>query len=100
MGLTPEQLQGADWADMAVRVNQGQSVLEEEQTLTLASTGNCPGVSIPVSLSAARILNDQGESLGLFYLLRDLREVKRLQSGIAKQRASFYLGQYGSPRGP
>lgn len=102
LGLTPEELWGADWAGIARRVQAGESVLEEEHTLDLpeadktAQGEHCAEQEearpMPLSISAARILNDEGESLGMFYLLRDLREVKRLQAELRRNERLSTLG--------
>jgi two-component system sensor histidine kinase HydH len=45
-----------------------------------------------VSISASGIVNEEGEALGVIYLLRDLREVKRLQAELRRSERLSTLG--------
>ena len=92
LGKTPSQLKGIDWEAVAARVGQGRSVLEEEHALILPGQDQASGQSLPVSVSASRILNDEGEALGTLFLLRDLREVKHLQEQLRRSERLSTLG--------
>lgn len=99
IGRHIKDLEGMDWPGLAQRVRDaeagqgGAHVLEEEQTLLLPPAGGTgAGREVPVSVSASRILNEQGESLGIMFLLRDLREVKRLQEELRRSERLSTLG--------
>ena len=87
LGRSLDDIQGDGWRALAARVDAGESVLEEEHGLMTAS-----GKAVPVSISASRILNEEGRSLGRLFLLRDLREVKRLQAELRRSERLSTLG--------
>jgi Signal transduction histidine kinase, nitrogen specific len=93
IGLDRKDIQGLDWRAIAARVESGETVLEEEHTLMLPSAdGQEDVMPVAVGVSAAKVLNDEGESLGLVFLLRDLREVKRLQKELRRSERLSTLG--------
>lgn len=93
IGVKAGDIKGLDWPLLAKRVEKGEAVLEEEHTLMLADADSSgESRAVPVSVSAAKVLNDEGESLGLVFLLRDLREVKRLQKELRRSERLSTLG--------
>lgn len=50
------------------------------------------GKSIPLALSAARLIAETGEDLGAVIILRDLREIKELQEKIKRSERLSSLG--------
>ena len=92
LGRAIRDVQGEDWVAVAARVKDGEAVLEEEHSLAPACEISDNGKLVPVSLSASRILNEEGESLGLLFLLRDLREVKRLRAELRRSERLSTLG--------
>lgn len=87
LGRSLDETQGKSWRALAARVDAGEAVLEEEHSLGTAS-----GKAVPVSISASRVLNEEGRSLGRLFLLRDLREVKRLQAELRRSERLSTLG--------
>ena len=87
LGRTLDETQGEEWRALAARVDAGEPVLEEEHSLR-----NADGKAVPVSISASRVLNEEGRSLGRLFLLRDLREVKRLQAELRRSERLSTLG--------
>lgn len=87
LGRTLDDTQGGEWRALAARVDAGEPVLEEEHNLN-----NADGKKIPVSISASRVLNEEGHSLGRLFLLRDLREVKRLRAELRRSERLSTLG--------
>jgi two-component system sensor histidine kinase HydH len=51
-----------------------------------------PGKSIPLSLSAARLISKEGEDLGAVIILRDLREIKELREKMQRSEKLAGLG--------
>lgn len=90
IGKKTAQLPGSYWADMEQRARLGRAVLEEEHAL--AREAEESGEPVPVSVSASAIINEEGEVLGTLYLLRDLREVKRLQAELRRSERMSTLG--------
>jgi two-component system sensor histidine kinase HydH len=50
------------------------------------------GESIPLSVSAAKLISDAGEDLGTVFILRDLREIKELQEKVNRSERLAALG--------
>lgn len=83
------------WRGLAARAQAGEAVLEEEYELMLPAFTACSGgtaSAVPVSVSASCIINEEGENLGVIYLLRDLREMKRLQAELRRSERLSTLG--------
>jgi len=51
-----------------------------------------PEKTIPLALSAARLLSETGEDMGIVILLRDLREIKALQEEVKRSERMASLG--------
>jgi two-component system, NtrC family, sensor histidine kinase HydH len=51
-----------------------------------------PEKPIPISISAARIANESGEFLGQVLIMRDLREIRRLQNEVRRQEKLAAMG--------
>ena len=51
-----------------------------------------PNKTIPVSISAARIANEDGEFLGQVLIIRDLSEIRRLQDEVRRQEKLAAMG--------
>ncbi|MEE8553365.1 MAG: ATP-binding protein [Desulfobacterales bacterium] len=68
-------------------LNRGESITEQEMECTF--TG---GRTIPISVSAARIINEIGDFVGQVLILRDLGEVRRLQSEVRRHEKLAALG--------
>ena len=78
---------GLDWESAVAALATGKPVLESE--CELASPG---GKVTPVSLSASRIVNEEGLFLGHLFILRDLEEVKHLQDQVRRNERLTALG--------
>ena len=50
------------------------------------------GESIPLSVSAAKLISEDGENLGAVFILRDLREIKELEERIKRSERLASLG--------
>jgi two-component system sensor histidine kinase HydH len=83
----PEQFLPEGLCGVQQRIDQGEIVREQEM--------ECPFSSdrvIPVSISAARIANAEGDSLGQVLILRDLSEIRRLQDEVRRQEKLAAVG--------
>lgn len=92
LGKSATYLPGVYWAELEQRAGAGQPVLEEEYSLALSCDSPKRDETVPVSISASAIVNEESEKLGTLYLLRDLREVKRLQAELRRNERLSTLG--------
>jgi two-component system sensor histidine kinase HydH len=81
-GLLPEELCG-----LQKNLDQGEIIIEREMKCAFA--GN---KVTPVSISAARIANDEGDFLGQVLILRDLSEIHHLQDEVRRQEKLAAMG--------
>jgi len=68
-------------------LERGETILEEEMACQTPE-----GAEIPVSVSAVRIVNADGEHVGEVLILRDLGEVRRLQDEVRRQEKLAAIG--------
>jgi two-component system sensor histidine kinase HydH len=66
---------------------RGETILEEEMACQTPQ-----GVDVPVSVSAVRIINADGDYVGQVLILRDLGEVRRLQEEVRRQEKLAAIG--------
>ena len=78
----------ANLCGMQESLNQGKAITEQEAECTFSD-----GRSVPLSISAARIVNEVGDFIGQVLILRDLREVRRLQADVRRQEKLAALGK-------
>jgi two-component system sensor histidine kinase HydH len=95
LGKNPDRLEGtplagedsADWEAIERRVTEGEVILEKEMDLHLPG-----GKEQPVSVSASRIVNEEGGFLGNLFILRSLGEVRELQERLRRSERLSSLG--------
>uniref|UniRef100_B8DL77 histidine kinase n=1 Tax=Nitratidesulfovibrio vulgaris (strain DSM 19637 / Miyazaki F) TaxID=883 RepID=B8DL77_NITV9 len=78
---------GVDWRGACDDLAAGKPVMERECELVAED-----GRVVPASLSASRIVNEDGEFLGHLFILRNLEEVKRLQDQLRRNERLSALG--------
>jgi two-component system sensor histidine kinase HydH len=94
-GLSPDTARGkrseealaSPWCELKDLVNQGGTVLEREMECTFDGDK-----AVPLSVSASRIVNEEGEFVGTILILRDLGEVRRLQEEVRRKEKLAALG--------
>ncbi len=69
-------------------LDRGEVVAERETECTFSD-----GRTVPLSISATRIINERGEFVGQVIILRDLREVRRLEAEVRRQDKLAALGK-------
>jgi two-component system sensor histidine kinase HydH len=79
----PAQLCGLEQS-----LDQGEVIAEQEIECTFID-----GRTIPLSISAARIVNELGQFIGQVLILRDLREMRRLEAEVRRQDKLAALGK-------
>jgi two-component system, NtrC family, sensor histidine kinase HydH len=75
--------------DLFRGVESGETITDREMTCTFAN-----GKTIPVSAGAARIANEEGRLVGNVLILKDLRELRRLQAEVRRQEKLAALGDW------
>jgi two-component system sensor histidine kinase HydH len=68
-------------------LDRGEAITEQEMECRFAD-----GRSVPLSISATRIVNEIGAFVGLILILRDLREVRRLEEQVRRQEKLAAIG--------
>ncbi|MDR1945959.1 MAG: PAS domain S-box protein [Desulfovibrio sp.] len=86
-GMPLHVLAGIPWESITALVESGLPVHEREYSFAAAD-----GESIPVSVSASRIVNDENVRLGYLYLVEDIRERKRVQEQLRRSERLSALG--------
>jgi two-component system sensor histidine kinase HydH len=87
LGRTPETLLPDQLCGLQAFLDDGRTIVEKEMECRLDGHNR-----VPVSVSAARIVNEENQVLGHVLILRDLGEVRRLQDEIRRQEKLAALG--------
>jgi two-component system sensor histidine kinase HydH len=87
LGKKPVEILPVHWDDVKEQLEQGRNITEREIACDFAYE-KC----VPVSMSTARIVNEEEQFVGNVLILRDLREVKRLQEEIRRKEKLAALG--------
>ncbi|MCU0562212.1 MAG: ATP-binding protein [Desulfobacterales bacterium] len=82
-----KQLLPASLCGLQAKLADGLPITEQEMECRFAG-----GRSVPVSVSASRIVNEVGDFVGEVMILRDLGEVRRLQGMVRRQEKLAALG--------
>jgi two-component system sensor histidine kinase HydH len=69
-------------------LDAGGTVTENEMECEFS-----PGHVVPVSVSASRIINEEGEQVGRVLILKDLGEVRRLQEEVRRKEKMAAVGE-------
>jgi two-component system sensor histidine kinase HydH len=86
-GRLPEDVLSAHWCGVQDAIAQGEKVIEREMECTFG-----PDRTVPVSLSASRIVNEDDAFVGHVVILRDLGEIRQLQDEIRRTEKLAALG--------
>jgi two-component system sensor histidine kinase HydH len=86
-GLPLNALGKLDWGALLADLEQGAPVLEREMSFVLPD-----GTVRPVSVSASKIINEDGLFLGHLFIMRDLAEIRQLQQQLRRNERLSALG--------
>lgn len=86
-GRLPEDVLPAHWCGLRDAMTQGKKVIEREMECVFGSDR-----TVPVSLSASRIVNEDDAFVGHVIILRDLGEIRQLQEEIRRTEKLAALG--------
>ena len=88
-GKDPETILPSYFCGLKKMLDQGESIFEKEMECEFVKD-----TIVPVSVSASKIINEEGQFVGQVLILRDLGEVRRLQDEVRRKRKT------GGNRGP
>jgi two-component system sensor histidine kinase HydH len=86
-GKLPEDILPGNFCELKRALDRGASIFEKEMTCEFAAD-----TIVPLSVSASKIINDAGQFVGQVLILRDLREVRRLQEAVRRQEKLAAIG--------
>jgi two-component system sensor histidine kinase HydH len=86
-GKDPEEVLPSGLCGLKAFLEQGQLILEKEMECEFSGRN-----SVPLSVSAAQIVNEEGAFVGNVLILRDLGEVRRLQEEIHRKEKLAAIG--------
>jgi two-component system sensor histidine kinase HydH len=87
LGQQPDAVLPAHWCGLQSFLNQGLTVVEKEMECAFAG-----GRVVPVSVSATRIVNEDGKFVGNVLIFRDLGELRRLQDQMRRKEKLAAIG--------
>lgn len=87
VGKRPEEVLPAAWRGLHEVIEAGEPVVERETDCSFDGK-----TCLPLSVSASRIVNEDGAHLGNIYIFRDLGEVRRLQAEVRRREKLAALG--------
>ena len=86
-GKDPETILPSHFCGLKGMLDQGESIFEKEM--------ECEFVKdkvVPVSVSASKIINEEGQFIGQVLIIRDLGEVRRLQDEVRRKEKLAAIG--------
>jgi two-component system, NtrC family, sensor histidine kinase HydH len=86
-GEDPENILPNHFCGLKDALDRGESISEKEMVCEFAEDK-----IIPVSVSASKIINEEGQFVGQVLILRDLGEVRRLQDEIRRNEKLAAIG--------
>ena len=87
LGKEPDSILPNYFCELKKLLDRGESVSEKEMECEFT-----PDKIVPVSISASKIINEEGAFVGQVFILRDLAEVRRLQDEIRRQEKLAAIG--------
>ncbi len=86
-GKSPDEIMPAYWNDLKILLDSGQTILDREKESIFPNKN-----TVPVSVSASRIINEEGYFVGYIIIIRDLTEIRSLQNEIRRKEKLASLG--------
>jgi len=87
LGKDPESILPRQFCGLKETLNLGETISEEEMECEFSQ-----GKVVPLSISASRIVNEEGHIVGQVMILRDLGEIRRLQAEIRRKEKLAAIG--------
>jgi len=86
-GEDPENILPNHFCGLKEALDRGESISEKEMVCEFAEDK-----IVPVSVSASKIINEEGQFVGQVLILRDLGEVRRLQDEVRRKEKLAAIG--------
>ena len=86
-GEDPEDILPKHFCGLKEYLDRGESISEKEMVCEFAEDK-----IVPVSVSASKIINEEGQFVGQVLIIRDLGEVRRLQSEVRRKEKLAAIG--------
>ncbi len=86
-GKDPEEILPSHFCGLKETLDRGESISEKEMECEFTEDK-----IIPVSISASKIINEEGQFVGQVLIIRDLGEVRRLQDEIRRNEKLAAIG--------
>lgn len=86
-GETPDAVLPYHFYGLKASLDRGETIIEKEMVCEFVE-----GTEVPVSISASKIINEEGHFVGQLLILRDLGEVRRLQDEIRRKEKLAAIG--------
>ena len=86
-GKEPDAVLPSHLCGLKASLDRGESISEQEMECEFAG-----GKVVPVSISASKIINEEGLFVGQLLIIRDLGEVRRLQDEIRRKEKLAAIG--------
>ncbi|BBO77371.1 PAS domain-containing sensor histidine kinase [Desulfosarcina widdelii] len=86
-GKDPETILPSYFCGLKKMLDQGESIFEKEMECEFVKD-----TIVPVSVSASKIINEEGQFVGQVLILRDLGEVRRLQDEVRRKEKLAAIG--------
>lgn len=86
-GRVPDEFLPVHLCGLKERLDKGQTILEEEMECAFGEDK-----PVPLSVSASKIVNEEGDFVGNIVILRDLGEVRSLQNEVRRKEKFAAVG--------
>jgi two-component system sensor histidine kinase HydH len=86
-GKEPDRILPSHFCGLKESLDRGESISEKEMECEFTEDK-----LVPVSISASKIINEEGKFVGQVFILRDLGEVRRLQDEIRRTEKLAAIG--------
>jgi two-component system sensor histidine kinase HydH len=86
-GKDPENILPSHFCGLKESLDRGESIYEKEMECEFTKDK-----IIPVSVSASKIINEEGQFVGQVLIIRDLGEIRRLQDEIRRKEKLAAIG--------
>jgi two-component system sensor histidine kinase HydH len=87
LGKDPDRVLPPYFCQLKETLNRGGTISEEEMECEFKA-----GTVVPVSVTASKIVNEEGRFVGQVLIMRDLGEVRRLQAEIRRKEKLAAIG--------
>ncbi len=87
LNMEPAGRLPADLCGLGKKLEQGGVIVEHEMVCTFNGKRD-----VPLSISATRIINEDGAFVGQVMMLRDLSEIRRLEEAVRRQEKLAAMG--------